>query len=66
MARRGRKVSAPDRYFHAEKDVTVKTLELVNLGGETSHLLLPYVLQVLQKILSPWKKSLQYQQKISI
>jgi hypothetical protein len=36
------------RYFHAEKDVMVKVLELINLGGETSGLLLSYVLEVVQ------------------
>jgi hypothetical protein len=30
------------RYFHAEKGVMVKVLELVNFGGETSDLLLAY------------------------
>jgi hypothetical protein len=34
------------RYFHAEKGVMVKVLELVNLGGETSDLLLSYMLEV--------------------
>jgi hypothetical protein len=38
------------RYFHAEKGVMVKVLELVNLGSETSDLLLSYVLEVLQKL----------------
>jgi hypothetical protein len=38
------------RYFHAEKGVMVKVLELVNLGVETSDLLLSYVLEVLQKL----------------
>jgi hypothetical protein len=39
-----------DRYFHAEKCVVVKVLELVNLGGETSALLLSHVLELLQKL----------------
>jgi hypothetical protein len=43
------------RYFHAEKCVIVKVLELVNLGGETSDLLLSYVLEVLQKLHLPEK-----------
>jgi hypothetical protein len=38
------------RYYHAEKGVKVKVLELVNLGGETSELLFSYVLEVLQKL----------------
>jgi hypothetical protein len=38
------------RYFYAEKCVMVKVLELVNLGGETSDLLLSYLLEVLQKL----------------
>jgi hypothetical protein len=38
------------RYYHAEKGVKVKVLELVNLGGETSELLFSYVLYVLQKL----------------
>jgi hypothetical protein len=38
------------RYFHAEKGVMVRVLELVNLGGENTDLLLSYVLEVLQKL----------------
>jgi hypothetical protein len=38
------------RYYHAEKGVKMKVLELVNLGGETSELLFSYVLEVLQKL----------------
>jgi hypothetical protein len=38
------------RYYHAEKGVKVKVLELVHLGGETSELLFSYVLEVLQKL----------------
>jgi hypothetical protein len=38
------------RYFHAEKSVVVKVLELFNLGSETSDLPLSYVLEVLQKL----------------
>jgi hypothetical protein len=37
------------RYFHTEKGVMVEVLELVNLGSETSDLLLSYVLKMLQK-----------------
>jgi hypothetical protein len=37
-------------YFRAERVMIVKVLELVNLGGETSELLLSYVLEVLQKL----------------
>jgi hypothetical protein len=36
------------RYFHAEKGVMVKVLEL-NFGSETSDLLLSYVTEMLQK-----------------
>jgi hypothetical protein len=43
-------VSMIVRYFHAEEGVMVKVLELVNLGGETSDMLLSYVLEVLQKL----------------
>jgi hypothetical protein len=37
------------RDFHVEKGMMVKVLQLVNLGDETSHLLLSYVLELLQK-----------------
>jgi hypothetical protein len=38
------------RHFNAEEGVMVQVLELVNFGGVTSDLLLPYVLEVLQKL----------------
>jgi hypothetical protein len=38
------------KYFHAVKGVMVKVLVLVNLGGETSDLLLSSVSEVLQKL----------------
>jgi hypothetical protein len=34
------------RYFHTEKVMTGKVLELVNLDGETADLLLAYVVEV--------------------
>jgi hypothetical protein len=53
------------RYFQLEKVVMVKELELVNLVGETSSLLLSYVLEVLQK-LDVIEKIIAYQQIIPV
>jgi hypothetical protein len=55
-------VSLIFRYFHAEKVVMVKVLEIVNLGDETSYLLLFYVLEVYISL----KRLLQYQQIIPV
>jgi hypothetical protein len=45
-----RKVSHHIKYYHPEKCVMVKALELVSLGGETSEPLASYVLEFLRNL----------------